>query len=100
MTGDRYGAAELERWNVVNRVWPDDGFDAAVHDFARGLATGPTLAHAATKRVIRDYVEGGVELANDRVGSVAGELFETEDLQGAVRSFLADGPGRATFEGR
>jgi len=100
MTGERYGAAELQRWNVVNRVWPDDGFDAAAHEFARELAAGPTLAHAATKRVIRDYVEGGVELANDRVGSVAGELFETEDLQGAVRSFLADGPGRATFEGR
>ena len=28
------------------------------------------------------------------------ELFETEDLQDAVRSFLADGPGKATFEGK
>jgi enoyl-CoA hydratase len=50
--------------------------------------------------VIRDYLEGGVELANDRVGRVAGELFATEDLQAAVRSFLEQGPGRATFEGR
>lgn len=100
MTGERYGAAELQRWNVVNRVLPDDGFDAAVRDFAHELATGPTLAHAATKRVIRDFVQGGVELANDRVGLEAGELFETDDLQGAVRSFLADGPGKATFAGR
>ena len=30
---------------------------------------------------------------------VAGALFETEDLQSAVRSFLTDGPGKATFEG-
>ena len=100
MTGGRYGAAEMERWNVVNRVLPDEGFDAAVREFAAGLASGPTLAHAATKRVIRDYVEGGVELANDRVGRVAGELFETEDLQQAVRSFLDHGPGKATFAGR
>lgn len=100
MTGGRYGAAELERWNVVNRVLPDDGFDAAVRSLAADLAAGPTLAHAATKRVIRDYLEGGVELANDRVGRVAGELFATEDLQNAVRSFLEDGPGKASFEGR
>jgi enoyl-CoA hydratase len=29
MTGELYDAATLERWNVVNRVLPDDGFDAA-----------------------------------------------------------------------
>ena len=28
------------------------------------------------------------------------ELFATEDLQDAVRSFLAEGPGKATFEGK
>ena len=100
MTGDRYAAAELERWNVVNRVLPDAGFDAAAREFAAGLAAGPTLAHAATKQVIRDFNEGGVELANDRIGEVAGALFATEDLQNAVKSFLAEGPGRATFKGR
>jgi enoyl-CoA hydratase/carnithine racemase len=100
MTGARYSAAELERWNVVNRVLPDAGFDAAARECALALAIGPTLAHAATKRVIRDYREGGVELANDRVGRVAGELFDTEDLQRAVRSFLDQGPGKAEFSGR
>jgi enoyl-CoA hydratase/carnithine racemase len=100
MAGRPFPAAELERWNVVNRVLPDQGFDAAARAFARELAAGPTLAHAATKQVIRDYLEGGVELANQRVGAVAGELFASEDLQGAVRSFLRDGPGKATFRGR
>ncbi len=100
MTGEPYDAATLERWNVVNRVLPAEGFDTAARAFTARLATGPTRAHAATKRVIRDYREGGVELANDRVARVAGELFETEDLQGAVRTFLEQGPGHATFSGR
>lgn len=100
MTGERYSATTLERWNVVNRVLPDDGFDAAARAFAHALAIGPTRAHAATKQVIRDFRQGGVELANDRVGRVAGELFDTEDLRGAVRTFLEQGPGRATFSGR
>jgi enoyl-CoA hydratase/carnithine racemase len=81
-------------------VLPNDGFDAAARKFAARLAAGPTLAHAATKQVIRDYLQGGVELANDRVGRVAGELFETEDLQNAVRTFLDVGPGKASFSGR
>jgi enoyl-CoA hydratase/carnithine racemase len=100
MTGEPYDAPTLERWNVVNRVLPDEGFDAAVRAFAGELAAGPTRAHAATKQVIRDYLEGGVELANERVGRVAGALFQTEDLQRAVKSFLEQGPGKATFSGR
>ena len=100
MSGQLYDAATLERWNVVNRVLGDDGFDEAARKFAARLAAGPTLAHAATKQVIRDYLEGGLELANDRVGRVAGELFETEDLQNAVRTFLDVGPGKASFSGR
>ncbi len=100
MTGRPYGAQTLERWNVVNRVLPDEGFDLAARALAHELAAGPTLAHAATKAVIRAYQDGGVEGANERVGQIAGELFDTEDLQGAVRTFLERGPGHATFAGR
>ena len=100
MTGVPYDAATLERWNVVNSVLPPDGFDAATRTFVADLAAGPTLAHAATKRIVRAVREGGVELADARTATIAGELFDTEDLRGAVQSFLADGPGRATFAGR
>ena len=100
MTGRPHSAQTLERWNVVNRVLPDDGFELATRAFAHELAAGPTLAHAATKDVIHAYLDEGLEHANDRVGEIAGQLFDTEDLQGAVRSFLEHGPGNATFAGR
>jgi enoyl-CoA hydratase/carnithine racemase len=100
MTGRPYDAETLERWNVVNMVLPDEGFDAAARELASELANGPTRAHAATKQVIRDYLEGGIELSNDRVAKVAAALFDTEDLKGAVSSFLEQGPGNATFKGR
>ncbi|MGM1065411.1 enoyl-CoA hydratase/isomerase family protein [Saccharothrix sp. Mg75] len=100
MTGDTYDAATLERWGVVNRVLPDEGFDDAALEFTHALATGPTRAHAATKRVLAHYESGGVAEANEHITSIAAELFDTEDLRGAVRSFLADGPGKATFTGR
>jgi enoyl-CoA hydratase len=68
--------------------------------FAQKLAAGPTRAHAATKRLVRAYLEGGVDRADAETPVVSGGLFATQDLQGAVRSFLDDGPGKATFEGR
>ena len=100
MTGERYPAAALERWNVVNRVLPDDGFDAAARAFAAQLAAGPTRAHAATKKVLDHFAAGGAPEADRHVTQIAAELYRTEDLRHAVRSFLDDGPGRATFRGR
>lgn len=100
MTGDRYPAATLERWNVVNRVLPDATFDDAARAFARDLADGPTRAHAATKQVLRHFEHGGVDEANRHVTTIAADLYRTEDTRRAVRSFLADGPGKATFHGR
>ena len=95
-----YEAATLERWNVVNRVLPDDELIEKGMRFAHRLASGPTKAHAVTKRVVRAYLEGGVEQADDEVPGLVGSLFETDDLKGAVKSFLSEGPGKATFEGR
>ncbi|MEV7552208.1 enoyl-CoA hydratase/isomerase family protein [Amycolatopsis sp. NPDC089917] len=100
MTGATYDAATLERWNVVNRVLPVDGFDEAVRAFTTDLAQGPTRAHAATKKVLEHYEHGGVAEANEHITTIAAGLFDTEDLRGAVKSFLADGPGKATFTGR
>lgn len=100
MMGVPFDAATLERWNVVNRVLGDEDFDAKVRTFTGRLAVGPTLAHAATKQVLREYLEGGVDLADERVPRVAGRLFDTEDLNAAVQSFLEHGPGKATFSGR
>jgi enoyl-CoA hydratase len=101
MTGELYDAATLERWNVVNRVLPDDGFHDVARAFARKLADGPTRAHAATKRIVRASLdEGGAHGADRAVPEIAGGLFATEDLKGAVRSFLEHGPGHAHYEGR
>ena len=45
-------------------------------------------------------LEGGARAADAIVAEVSGPLFATEDLQNAVRSFLTEGPGKATYEGR
>ncbi len=99
-TGELYGAATLSTWNVVNRVLPDAGFADAALAFARQLAGGPTRAHAATKSIIRAQLAGGTHAADEVTPGLSGPLFATADLQGAVASFLRDGPGHATYAGR
>jgi enoyl-CoA hydratase len=101
MTGELFDAATLERWNVVNRVFPDSELFEQTMKFAQQLAVGPPKAHDATKRMVRAYLdEGGPRGADAHVGDIAASLFATDDLQKAVQTFLEQGPGKATFEGR
>jgi enoyl-CoA hydratase/carnithine racemase len=100
MTGELFDARTLAGWNVVNRVLPDEGFGDAALAFAAALAEGPTRAHAATKTLVRAAVDGGARAADERVPEVAGALFATDDLKNAVRTFLEQGPGHATYQGR
>jgi len=100
MSGDLFGAEELERWGAVNLVFEDDEFDARARELAAELAAGPTKAHAMTKHVLRRFREGGVPAADETIRTEAADLFATEDLQRAVKTFLEQGPGHAEFEGR
>jgi len=100
MTARPYPAEALERWNVVNRVLPDGELAEASLRFVQRLAAGPTRAHAATKRIVRAQLDHGVAGADERTPMIAADLFETDDLKAAVKTFLAEGPGKAGFEGR
>jgi enoyl-CoA hydratase len=101
MRGDLFDAVELERWGVVNEIYPDEEFAALSRALTDELADGPTKAHAMTKRILRRFREGGIPAADEAVRTEAAELFATEDLQNAVRTFLEHGgPGHAEFNGR
>jgi enoyl-CoA hydratase/carnithine racemase len=100
MTGGLYDAARMLEWGVVNRVVPAEDLVEKGMRFARELAAGPTVAHAATKRIVRAYLDGGIEAADAATPGIAGPLFDSEDLKGAVESFLRDGPGKASYKGR
>ncbi len=101
ISGELFGAEELERWGVVNAIYPEEEFEARARALAEELAAGPTKAHAMTKHILRRFREGGLPAADEAVRTEAADLFATEDLQNAVKTFLEHGgPGHATFEGR
>jgi enoyl-CoA hydratase len=101
LSGEIFGAEELERWGVVNSIFPAEEFEQRSRALAAELAAGPTKAHAMTKHVLRRFREGGLPAADEATRTEAAELFASEDLQNAVKTFLEHGgPGHAKFQGR
>jgi enoyl-CoA hydratase len=99
MTGGLYDAPKMLEWGVVNRVLPAGDLLEKSRRFAGRLAAGPTVAHAATKRIVRAQADHGTRGADERTAALTSHLFETDDARGAIASFLAEGPGKATFLG-
>ena len=99
-TGRMVAAAEALEIGLVDRVVPDAEVYPAALDLVQRYASGPALALRAAKQAI-DYGLG-VDLATgleiERVQFAA--LFGTEDQRAGMRSFLENGPGKATFTGR
>ena len=100
LTGRPYPAETMLEWGVVNRVLPAAELDDKARAFAARLAAGPTVAHAATKRMIRLAVDEGVEAADAALPEAGAKVMASEDLQNGARTLLEQGPGKATFLGR
>jgi enoyl-CoA hydratase len=100
MTGRLYDAQTLHAWGVVNRVVAADQLLEKARRFAADLAAGPTVAHAATKAIVRAQADRGTRGADDHTAELTSHLFETDDCRNAVQSFLREGPGKATFTGK
>jgi enoyl-CoA hydratase/carnithine racemase len=80
-------------------VPPAETYDRAL-SWARGFVDGPALALRAAKQAIdrgSDVdLSTGLEIERQQFTG----LFATEDRATGMRSFIEQGPGKATFEGR
>ncbi|AOH87162.1 enoyl-CoA hydratase (plasmid) [Sphingomonas panacis] len=98
--GRRYDPATLERWNLINLVVADDRLDAAALNIAEEIAHGPSVAHAATKRLVAVTVDEGVLAADRAMEDIQRPIWASEDLKIGLAAFHASGPGAAKFKGR
>jgi enoyl-CoA hydratase len=90
----------LAAWGLINRVVPADSLTEEGHAFVQSLATGPTRAHAATKRVLHAWRSGGVAAAHRVTHAEGPAVMLSQDLQDGVASLRRYGPGHATFNNR
>jgi enoyl-CoA hydratase/carnithine racemase len=96
----RYDARTLERWNIINRVVPDEKLGDVSVTVAQELANGPTLAHASTKAIVSYTLAHGVPAADEVMRDLQADYWKSEDLKRGLESLAANGPGAARFEGK
>lgn len=89
--GEPIGAAEAERIGLVNRVWPEDRFDAEAAAYVDELAGRSASALRLTKRLLYHADAMGFEAAI-RAGADLNALARTtEDTRAGVARFLDHG---------
>ncbi len=93
LSGERFDAATLERWNMVNWAVLDAELEETARRIAQQYANGPTLAYAATKRLIGVYRDLGLREADRQMPQITAPLRQSDDHKHAVRNFFEQGPG-------
>ncbi len=93
-------AEEALNIGLVDRVVPaGEVLDQAL-EWAGSLAGGAIVAMGIAKRVIDGGLGGSLAEGLDLEAEGFVEVFGTDDAAVGIRSFLDDGPGKATFSGR
>jgi enoyl-CoA hydratase len=97
-TGRFVDAQEALEIGLVDAVVPAADVYATAQTMAQKFAKGPALALAAAKAAIDQGLDG--DLANGlRLEShLFASVFATEDSHVGIASFVANGPGKATFQ--
>jgi enoyl-CoA hydratase/carnithine racemase len=100
MLARRYDARTLERWNIINRVVPDEKLGEVSLTIAQELANGPTLVHASTKAIVSYAVSHGVAATDEAMHDLQADYWKSDDVKRGLDSLNANGPGAARFEGK
>jgi enoyl-CoA hydratase len=99
LTGRQVRADEALAMGLVDEVVPNDELFAHAIDKATAFARGPLAAQAIAKRAIDRGLDGSLDAGLELEQQAFVEVFHTRDSRVGVESFLADGPGKASFTG-
>ena len=88
-TGRAMGGEEAERWGFLNRITPPETLLADAQAFAFELASGPTRAHAMTKKMLHREWNMGVDEAIDAEAEAQAICMTTKDFHRAYEAFVA-----------
>jgi len=99
-TGRFVGAEEALRIGLVDVVVPAADVYPQAQRWASRFAAGPAFALRAAKESIDRGLEADLDTGLEIERQQFAGLFATKDRDAGMRSFIENGPGKATFEGR
>jgi enoyl-CoA hydratase/carnithine racemase len=96
-TGRSMDGAEAERWGFFNRLCDSDSVLTQAHEMAASIASGPTFAHAMTKKCIHQEWSMGIDDAIEAEAQAQAICMQTKDYERAYNAFVSK--QRPVFEG-
>jgi len=96
-TGRSMGGLEAERWGFFNRVCAPDALLKDAQEMAHSLASGPTFAHAMTKKCIHQEWSMGIDDAIEAEAQAQAICMQTHDYERAYLAFV--NKQRPVFQG-
>jgi enoyl-CoA hydratase/carnithine racemase len=100
ITGRQVKAEEALRIGLLDEIVPGAELHERAFALAAEIAKGAVLAQAMVKRAVELGMDADIPDAMRLERNLFEEVFRTSDSQVGVQSFLASGPGKATFTGR
>jgi enoyl-CoA hydratase/carnithine racemase len=88
VTGEPVGPEQALQWGIVERVFPEEGFQDEIQKYAQKLAAGPTMAQGYIKLSVNMGLEASLAegLAIERAHQ--NQLFASEDVAEGLKAFL------------
>lgn len=99
-SGRQVRAEEALAMGLVDRVVEPDALLSEAVAWATEFARGAVAAQALAKQAIDQGLDRKLGAGLDVEQELFVEVFRTDDARTGVESFLANGPGHATFHGR
>ncbi len=96
-TGRAFSAEEGLRWGFFNALHPADEIVAKAQELAIQIASGPTFAHAMTKKMLHQEWAMGLDEAIEAEAQAQAICMQTQDFPRAYDAFVAK--QRPVFEG-
>jgi enoyl-CoA hydratase/carnithine racemase len=88
-TGRNMTGEEAERWGFLNRICAPESLIAEAARLAAELASGPTFAHAMTKKMLHEEWNMGVDQAIDAEAQAQATCMATNDFHRAYHAFVS-----------
>jgi 2-(1,2-epoxy-1,2-dihydrophenyl)acetyl-CoA isomerase len=97
LTGRELSAQEAFEWGIVNRVVPDEVLSEEATGLAERLATGPTRALGASKRLLHGGWTETLETQMEHETRAIADISRTADAREGIAAFTQK--RAASFEG-
>jgi enoyl-CoA hydratase/carnithine racemase len=88
-TGRSMSGDEAERWGFLNRLCPPEELLSSAMTLAGELVSGPTFAHAMTKKMLHQEWNMGLDEAIEAEAQAQAICMATNDFQRAYKAFVA-----------